>query len=493
LFITKRGGKIEMEKKIISIVLGLLLFATTISVAETQISDENNSSSVSTNDTNRDMWDVQFQYDVGGLSGSLYLGGTIFDGTYFYCPEWNSATIYRFDKDGTYLDSFTISGVSSLRDLTYDGTYMYGGNGAGSFLWEMDFTTQTLVSTISTAVPARSCAYDEDADGFWVNVWDSNLVLLDRTGAIIDSMTAPESLYGSEWDPWTQISGYDGPFLWIFTGTSTGVNGVIKVIDLATKTLVPGVSHDVAAELGMGIAGGLGFTTEYIAGTATLYGIIQGTSPIDDYLFGYEIAITNPPPETPTKPSGPTTGQTGKEYTFTTSSTDPDEEDIYIKFDWGDETYSDWLGPYPSGTTVSGKNIWTTAGTYEVKAKAKDIVGGESEWSEPHTITIEELPDLQIRNIGSKFGRITVDIKNTGTVDVNDIKWTITLEGGLIILGQESEGTIPSLKAGFIADFESKFILGFGKPTVTVKLEVEDLTFEETVQASVFFFFVKIT
>jgi hypothetical protein len=484
-----------MEKKIISIVLGLLLFATTISVAETQISDENKSSVESNSSTNRDMWDVQFQYDVGGLSGSAYLVGAGFDGTYFYCPEFASSTIYRFTKDGTYVDSFTISGVPNLIDLAYDGTYFYGqGQSPTNVIYQMDFVNKVLVGTIPSPHAAWNIAYDEENDGFWIGQWQNYLSLIDRTGATITTITpVPDSMLGLAWDPWTTIEGYDGPFLWIFTGTSTGGQGVIKVIDLETKTLIPGVSHNVALELGMGIAGGLEFTTDYQAGTATLFGIIQGADPPADYLFGYEIATTNPPPDTPSVPDGPASGRTGAEYEFSSSATDPEDEDIRIRFDWGNGVISDWSDYYPSGSTITGSYAWLSAGTYEIRAQAQDIVGGESEWSEPHTITIEELPDLQIRNIGSKFGRITVDIKNTGTVDVNDIKWTITLEGGLIILGQESEGTIPSLKAGFIADFESKFILGFGKPTVTVKLEVEDLTFEETVQASVFFFFVKIT
>ena len=57
-------------------------------------------------------------------------------------------------------------------------------------------------------------------------------------------------------------------------------------------------------------------------------------------------------------------------------------------FDWGDETYSEWLGPYNSGEEVETNNSWNTIGEYEVKAKAKDTFGAESDWS-PYPLIVE--------------------------------------------------------------------------------------------------------
>ena len=75
-------------------------------------------------------------------------------------------------------------------------------------------------------------------------------------------------------------------------------------------------------------------------------------------------------------------GATAIEYTFTTSTTDPEGEDIYYKFDWGDGTISDWIGPYTSGATGEGSYTWSTAGIYDIRVKAKDINEAESDWSE---------------------------------------------------------------------------------------------------------------
>lgn len=94
------------------------------------------------------------------------------------------------------------------------------------------------------------------------------------------------------------------------------------------------------------------------------------------------------PPAKPDKPDGPASGATGQEHTYTTSTTDPNGDDVYYMFDWGDDTTSGWLGPYNSGATASGKKTWTSQGTYEVKVVAKDDHGKLSIWSDPLDVTM---------------------------------------------------------------------------------------------------------
>lgn len=482
-----------MMKKIICIVLCMLLCVTAIVVTGAQINDENNEVQIQSQypKQNRDMWDVQFHYDIGGITESLYLAGGVFDGEYFYAPEWNSAVIYKFDKDGDFVKSFSIPGVTGLRDLTFDGQYVYGGNGAGLFLWQMDFTAETLVATLPFPVAARSCAYDADNDAFWVNVWSSDLMLIDRDGTILNTIPGPESLYGSAWDGISQVAGYNGPFLWVFTGTSSGMDGIIKQYDIASKSLT-GVQHNVAQDLGAGIAGGLFFTTDYEQGYATLGGVLQGTSPIDDYLFGYEIATTNEPPQTPDAPSGPTEGLTNVEYSFTAQTTDPEDEDIYYWFNWGDGTNSGWLGPYASGATVTATNIWTEAGEFDITVKAKDENGHQSGVSDPHTITIIQGPVLEIEDIAGGLFKITATVKNIGSDVANNIEWTIKLDGGFILMGQETSGQILVLEPDAQRTITSDPIIGFGKTMVTITATVPQSTAVEEQEAMVLLFFIRI-
>ena len=96
----------------------------------------------------------------------------------------------------------------------------------------------------------------------------------------------------------------------------------------------------------------------------------------------------NNPPEQPQRPSGETSGKAGTMYTYSTVTTDVDEDQVYYLWDWGDGNVSEWLGPYESGVTVATQKSWDLKGTYSVTVKAKDVYGNESAWSEPLSVTM---------------------------------------------------------------------------------------------------------
>ncbi|MCK4996085.1 MAG: hypothetical protein KAR55_04280 [Thermoplasmatales archaeon] len=91
------------------------------------------------------------------------------------------------------------------------------------------------------------------------------------------------------------------------------------------------------------------------------------------------VIISNPP-DKPTI-DGPASGKTGVEYTYYAITTDPDGDQVYYWFDWGDGSNSDWIGPYDSFEMAEASHTWDTQGTYTIKAKAKDVHGAESEWA----------------------------------------------------------------------------------------------------------------
>ncbi|MCK4365409.1 MAG: CocE/NonD family hydrolase [Thermoplasmatales archaeon] len=124
------------------------------------------------------------------------------------------------------------------------------------------------------------------------------------------------------------------------------------------------------------------------------YNIAQNTLYIDDE---YQSCIILPeidqgsssnPPKKPSKPSGLKQIKVDTLHKYSSSTTDPDNNQIYILFDWGDEKSSGWLGPYDSGKKVSAYHKWTQPGIYQIRAKAKDITGAQSEWSEPFIVTL---------------------------------------------------------------------------------------------------------
>ncbi len=98
--------------------------------------------------------------------------------------------------------------------------------------------------------------------------------------------------------------------------------------------------------------------------------------------------ITNNPPEKPDTPTGPASGKPGTQYLYSTSTTDPDGDFVSYMWDWGDGTTSSWLGPFNSGATATATHSWTEQGSYQIKVKAKDTFGAESDWSDPMPITM---------------------------------------------------------------------------------------------------------
>ena len=111
------------------------------------------------------------------------------------------------------------------------------------------------------------------------------------------------------------------------------------------------------------------------------------------------------PPEPPQQPNGPIEGCVQDELTYSTSTTDPEEDQIYYQFDWGNGEFSDWLGPYNSGVTIETSYIWNMVGIYEVCVKAKDINNKQSDWSEALTVTIgENQPPVEVTIQGKQFG-----------------------------------------------------------------------------------------
>jgi len=92
----------------------------------------------------------------------------------------------------------------------------------------------------------------------------------------------------------------------------------------------------------------------------------------------------------PNKPTiaGPTQGKVGVSYIYSSSTTDPDGDDVYYWFDWGDGSNTGWIGPVKSGESWSVSHSWTTQGDYAVRVKAKDQHGVESEWSDPLIVTM---------------------------------------------------------------------------------------------------------
>ncbi|UCD14302.1 MAG: hypothetical protein JSW60_02500, partial [Thermoplasmatales archaeon] len=135
-------------------------------------------------------------------------------------------------------------------------------------------------------------------------------------------------------------------------------------------------------------------TADGIYGNTT-YNVAQNTL----YLDGIHLSCiilpevepgggASTPPNKPDVPSGPASGKAKTEYVHSSTTTDLDGDKVSLLFDWGDGTFSGWIGPYESGEDVEASHIWKEKGTYEIRIKAKDIGGTQSEWSDILEVSI---------------------------------------------------------------------------------------------------------
>jgi|GEM_PF-3906669 len=100
----------------------------------------------------------------------------------------------------------------------------------------------------------------------------------------------------------------------------------------------------------------------------------------DFYLIKLSGEIDNSAPSSPSV-AGESQGKIKTEYTYEISSIDPEENEVFLFVDWGDDTNSGWLGPFDSGESVEVSHLWDSKGSYTIRVKAKDSFGAESDWS----------------------------------------------------------------------------------------------------------------
>ena len=151
-----------------------------------------------------DEFDLQFEYPCGQGSGET---GIETDGSFFYTTMFNGNQFCRYETDGTFIGLFSVPGAALVRDLAYDGTYFYGA-AANTTVFQMDFSNQTLIGTITAPNTVRAIAYDEFEDAFWVNNWSTYIYLFNRSGTTLKTIptVGNEYYYGFAFDP-------QGPFL----------------------------------------------------------------------------------------------------------------------------------------------------------------------------------------------------------------------------------------------------------------------------------------
>lgn len=126
-------------------------------------------------------------------------------------------------------------------------------------------------------------------------------------------------------------------------------------------------------------------------------------SDVFDYELNANLRSTNyvmpGSPIIPEAPTGPNSGKPNQAYEYTAVTTDPENDDIYYCFDWGDGTLSAWIGPVASGQSVNASKTWSEQGSYAVSVKAKDVHGNQCPWSNPLQVTMPKNKNELIRTL----------------------------------------------------------------------------------------------
>ncbi|KYK21482.1 hypothetical protein AYK25_03295 [Thermoplasmatales archaeon SM1-50] len=127
----------------------------------------------------------------------------------------------------------------------------------------------------------------------------------------------------------------------------------------------------------------------------------------DEFLKEYLGITNNTAPGKPTI-TGPEKGKIGVKYEYIIKTTDAENQELQYFVDWGDGNTTGWLGPFNSSEQIIVNHTWQTKETFLVKAKAKDIIGAESEWA---TLAVK-IPIILMKSRIILIGKITSLEKN---------------------------------------------------------------------------------
>jgi hypothetical protein len=90
-------------------------------------------------------------------------------------------------------------------------------------------------------------------------------------------------------------------------------------------------------------------------------------------------------------------------------------------------------------------------------------------------VHIESGPVVEIGNITGGLG-VTATVYNKGAGGATDVNWSITLSGGLVLLGRHTTGTLQMIPPGFSPKIHTGFIFGIGSLSITVNVATAEKT-----------------
>jgi hypothetical protein len=184
-------------------------------------------------------------------------------------------------------------------------------------------------------------------------------------------------------------------------------------------------------------------------------------------LFGGGVSDTTPPVTISTL-TGTMNGTVYiSDVTVTLTATDDSSGVNYTRYKVDDGAWATYTAPF----------VVSANGAHTVLFYSVDFAGNQ-EAEKTSEFTIQK-PVAIVITIKGGFG-VSAVIKNTGTTDLTNVAWTISLNGGFILLGKTKSGEIPSIAAGAEVTVKD-IVFGIGRPIITVSAGTAEVTATGTV------------
>jgi outer membrane protein assembly factor BamB len=300
-------------------------------------------------------WEFQTNHVIYS-SPAIGLDGTIYCG----CHDGN---IYALYPNGTLRWSFHTDGwVHGSPSIGTDGT-VYCGSDDG-YLYAFNPDNGSLKWRLAIGASYASPTIGPDGT-LYIGVWEKKFYAINPNGTIVWSFdTSPGKVWGS-----TAALSADGTLY--FATADLEWSGGVEIIALwINGTVKWRRSLDST------------FCSPAIGRDGTIYiGSRASTGAPRLHAFGtYN-------PNAPAAPviQGPPQGRRLKIYSYDFTSTDPLGKDVWYYVSWGDGTAQDWIGPYPSGETMTLSHRWDFKGTYTIEARVKNT---ENLWGPYGTLEV---------------------------------------------------------------------------------------------------------
>ncbi|MCP4219309.1 MAG: hypothetical protein GY765_32040 [bacterium] len=265
---------------------------------------------------------------------------------------------------------------------------MYNDNAAntGDNPWDYSF-----VMTFDTASEARSegigiehCGLAYSADGdCWMRYGDAPILVAANDGTWDDDYSFHGTIVrsGDSWRMWYVGSDYEAGGDYYAQGIGEAVSS-----DGLTWTTFPASTLHRDDGVAWRVKRSYTPCVLLVGGEYKMWFTGKSDS---NYSIGYAAAdaAIGLPPDTPRKPIGPASAKAGVLKTYKSKTVDVEGNPLHYRFDWGDGTFSAWLGPVKSGKMCKAQHAWP-AGKYKVRVKAKNSKGVESDWSKKKKVRI---------------------------------------------------------------------------------------------------------